>query len=474
MSFSIAYYVSEWIIRIVMLVVVTRHRQPTSAMAWLLIIFFQPWAGLILYGFLGRNSLARRRIERHSRLLDEMQHVAGLLKDHPNIVKPVVDSSQEPAVIMTERLGMMPILGGNDVELIVDTYEVIDQLIEDIDGARDHIHLMFYIIADDTVGRRVTDAMIQAVRRGVICRVLVDQVGSRGRIGNLADYMRDNGIQFQTALPVSIVRSFFHRIDLRNHRKIVVIDGNIGYTGSQNITEPAYGRSDKLSWYDLMVRLTGPAVLELQSIFMSDWYFETAETLNATEIFPSPVATGSVPIQTLPSGPNFPTENYQRLIVTAMYAARKHVALTTPYFVPDQGFMQAIESAAQRGVSVELIVPLQSNQHLVMAASHAYYDDLLDAGVSIYSFTKGLLHTKSMCVDRSLSFIGTSNFDIRSFALNFEVNLVLYDKGISEALLAEIEQYKKDSILMNSEEWSKRPEIAKIGQQIAKLMSPVL
>ena len=197
MSFSIAYYISEWIIRIVMLVVVTRHRQPTSAMAWLLIIFFQPWAGLILYGLLGRNSLARRRIERHSRLLDEMKHVAGLLKGHPNIVKPTVDRNQEPAVIMTERLGMMPILGGNDVELIVDTYEVIDRLIEDIDRACDHIHLMFYIIAGRhcrAESRRCPDTGCQA---RCDLPVLVDQVGSRGRIGNLADYMRDNGIQFQ-------------------------------------------------------------------------------------------------------------------------------------------------------------------------------------------------------------------------------------------------------------------------------------
>jgi len=297
------YYTSEWAVRLVMLVVVPCRRRPVSSMAWLLIIFFQPWAGLALYLLLGGSRLRRRRIGRHARLLAELQTVGKRFENHPHVVRPDLGPHPMGAVALAERLGHMPILGGNDVELLSGTRQVIDRLIADIDTAGHHVHVLSYIYADDETGRRVADALARAAGRGVACRVLVDAVGSRGMFRRLGPKMVEQGIELKEALPVGLFRALMARIDLRNHRKLAIIDGLTAYTGSQNIINADYGHRD-MAWHDLTTRLTGPAVLELQAVFMEDWYFETDEVLDGEGIFPAPRVTGPTPVQTLPSGPN--------------------------------------------------------------------------------------------------------------------------------------------------------------------------
>ncbi|MFC1693576.1 cardiolipin synthase [Candidatus Latescibacterota bacterium] len=472
-SWSLAYIISEWVIRLVMLVVVTRRRRPNSAMAWLLVIFFQPWVGLGLYLLIGRNRLPHRRVERHSRLLAEFQALGRRFENHPHIVHPQLAPEQMSAVTLAQHLGFMPILGGNDLELISGTEDVIDRLIADIDAAEHHVHLLFYIFADDETGGCVAAALYRAVKRGVTCRVLVDAVGSRSMIKTLGARMIEQGIEIHATLPVNILRFYMARIDLRNHRKLAVIDGYTAYTGSQNIVNPDYGHKD-LAWHDLMVRMTGPIVLELQAVFLVDWYHETGEIFDSTTVFPEPPVTGKIPLQALPSGPNYPIENYQRIVVDALHSARKNVIITTPYFVPDEAFMQAIQIAALRGVEIEVIVPNRYDQILVGAASRSYYDDLLDAGVKLYLYTDGLVHAKTMSIDNAISFIGTSNFDIRSFSLNFEINLALYGSDVTCELRAEQNKYREKSIRLTGEEWKKRPAAEKVFQNIAKLLSPLL
>ncbi|HUT78343.1 MAG TPA: cardiolipin synthase [Polyangia bacterium] len=470
---SALYYASEWVIRLVMLVVVTRRRQPNSAMAWLLVIFFLPWPGLILYMILGNYRLPKRRIEEHSPLADELSAVRQRLEDHPNIVHPELGPELMSFVDLAERLGYMPIFGGNDAQLITETGEVIDRLVADIDAAEHHVHLLFYIWANDATGRRVSEALARAVKRGVKCRVLVDAVGSRPMLRRLAPEMTGQGIEVQEALPVGLFRRRMARIDLRNHRKVAVIDGRIGYTGSQNIVDASYGHKD-LAWRDMMVRLTGPIVLELQAVFLIDWYHETDEGLDGAELFPEPPRTGEIPVQTLPSGPNYPTENYQRIVVAALYAARQHVIITTPYFVPDEAFLQAIEVAVLRGVEVEVILPRRCDQIMVGAASRAYYDDLLRLGAKLHLYDKGLLHAKTMSIDDAVALIGSSNFDIRSFALNFEISLLFYGPRVTEELRRQQNRYIAESARLSAEQWDARPAGAKILQNIAKLLSPLL
>lgn len=472
-TWSLAYYISEWLIRVVMLFVVTRRRRPTSAMAWMLIIFFLPWAGLVLYLLLGRHRLPRRRVREYARLLTKLEDVHSRFEDHPHMVEPQLGAGAAGAVALAARLGYMPILGGNDVQLMASNDRAINQLIADIDASRQHVHLLFYIYADDDAGRRVSEALVRAARRGVTCRVLADAVGSRGLFGTLGVHMADNGVEVREALPVGLFRRSMARMDVRNHRKLAVIDGRIAYTGSLNIIGESRGAKEQ-PWRDLTVRMTGPIVLELQTVFVGDWHFETDEMLDAPEILPDPELTGAVAAQTLPSGPNYPTENYERMVVAALHAAHERATLTTPYFVPDDALMQALQVAVLRGVDVEMILPRRSDHWLVDAASRAYYDDLLDAGVRIHLFHGGVLHAKAMSIDDTIAFIGSSNFDIRSFSLNLEINLLFYGAEVTHRLREIQRQYIDSSNLLTAQEWAKRSRVRAAAQNIAKLLSPLL
>ena len=285
--------------------------------------------------------------------------------------------------------------------------------------------------------------------------------------------MKARGIVLRVMLPVNLFRRRMTRVDLRNHRKLAVIDGRIAYTGSQNIVDASYGHRD-LAWYDIMVRLTGPITLELQAIFVADWYQESQEVLTGPEIFVRPERTGNIPAQALPSGPAFPVENYQRLVVNAIYDAQDRVIITTPYFVPDEPLLQAIQVAVWRGVQVDLIVPRRCDQIIVGAAARAYYDDVLEAGANLYLHTKGLLHAKTMTVDESIALLGSSNFDIRSFAINFELNMLLYGAGVTSRLRDRQLKYLDDSIKLDWREWGNRPAARRLMDNIARLMSPLL
>ena len=470
---SIVSIIGSWTIRLTMLVVVLMRKRTRTAVGWLVLIFFMPWLGFFLYLLIGEYTLPRRRIELYRRLQEQFRAIHQKYIDNTNLIRHNFDPHLDTTVAIIENLTHMPVLRGNDAELITRTDEFVDRLIADIDRATQTVHLMFYIYADDGTGNRVIQALIDAVKRGVTCRVLVDAVGSRAMLKKSSKYLIENGIHLHEALKVSLIRFYMARIDMRNHRKIAVIDGHLAYTGSQNIVDPGYGKKN-LAWHDTMVRLTGPVVLELQAVFVGDWYSETGEILDGAGVYAPPRLSGTISIQTLPSGPSYPIENYQSGVVAALYAAKREVTITTPYFVPEESFMQALRVAALRGVRVDLIVPERSDQTIVGAASRAYFDELIDAGVNIFLYRAGLLHTKSMIIDDSLAFIGTSNFDIRSFSLNFEVNLVFIGAPFIQRLKELLHRYRLQSYLISRESWESRPVLRKLGQNIAKLMSPLL
>jgi cardiolipin synthase A/B len=307
----------------------------------------------------------------------------------------------------------------------------------------------------------------------VECRVLVDAVGTRPWRRGTMRLLAKTGADWRFALPVNLFRMMLRRLDLRNHRKLAVIDGRVAYTGSQNIVDEGYGHRD-LAWRDLMVRLEGPIVGQLQLVFVEDWFFETREFLDGAEYFPISKQVGHIPIQTLPSGPSYPTQNYQRMVVAAVHAAQREVVVTTPYFVPDEVLLQAVEVAELRGVEVKIVVPERSDQIIVGAASRSYYENLIALGVDVYLYQDGLVHAKTLSVDDSMTFLGTSNLDVRSFALNFEINLVFY--GAQETAIFRLVQqaYMARSRLLTAEEWSKRPRSVALFQNVTRLLSPVL
>lgn len=474
LDWSLIILYSEWALRLIMIPVVTHRRKPASAMAWLLIIFFEPIIGFLLFLMIGNNRLPQRRIRTHDRLMAKLESIGNRFRNHPNIVSPEFAPPMSTAVDLAEKLGSMPIIGNNAVELICETVPAIDRLIEDIDNAQHHVHMLFYIYEFDSTGQRVTEALRRACERGVKCRLLVDAVGSSQLIKNHHEDIESAGIEILAALPVKFFRRQAARMDLRNHRKLVVIDGNISYTGSQNIVDASYGHKD-LAWHDLMMRINGPVTLELQALFLTDWYFEKNEILDNPELFPEPIPEGNIPIQTLPSGPNYPTENYQRMVLTMIHAAQERVIITTPYFIPDEALLMAIQVAVLRGVEVTVIVPEKSDQIIVGAAAKGYYSVLMEVGAKLYLYTEGLLHSKTVSIDSSISMIGSSNFDIRSFALNFEINMMLYGEEITQELYELQQGYIDISRQLTSEEWDEqRSYSAQIFHDCMRLLSPVL
>jgi len=472
-SFSSVLYITEWIVRVVALFVVVHKRRPTTALAWLVVIYFQPWIGIFLYVLIGRQRLPWRRTRQYTQLVKRLEHLKKQFDRHPHVTHPELGPQCKAAITLAERFGLMPILEGNSVTLISDTNEVIHQLTADIDKAKEHVHMLFYIFRNDDTGRRVANALKQAAGRGVKCRLLLDAVGSWGTLRSISHDLRRAGIEVYDDLPVGFLRRRASRIDLRNHRKIAVIDGITAYTGSQNIVNDNYGHKD-LVWCDLTARLNGPVVQELQTVFLEDWNFRTNQLLDEQEVFPTPELSGNVPAQVLPSGPNYPVENYQHLVVAVLYSARERVVITSPYFIPDEPFLQAMQVVAQMDVEVNLILPVKTDHPLIDMAGQAYFEELLEAGVRIFAYDNGLLHAKTITIDDSIAFLGSSNFDIRSFSLNFEINLLLYGREATRGLRERQMEYLHNSHAIELSDWQKRGPFKRISQDVAKLFSPLL
>ena len=455
-----------------MLVVVPFRRSPEAAKGWLLFVFFLPWPALALYLLIGRPTYPKWRRARFTRLPVVLQ----ALKEQVEMVtarqEPELPANLVQATTLIQNLGHLPSLDGNCIELLSDYDGVIDRLVTDIDRAEAHVHLVFYIFADDKTGHKVIDALARATARGVTCRVLIDALGSRAWAPRVVKALSTCGVSVRLVLPVGLLRRKSARADLRNHRKIAVIDGKAGYIGSQNIVDADF--KPGITNQELMVRVMGPAVLELQAVFVADWFLETEEVIEDPNLFPAPEAAGNVVAQVLPSGPDYPEASVARLIEALVHGARKRVVITTPYFIPSEALLHALATAVLRGVRVHLIVSKPVDQILVSLAQKSYYAELLEAGVKIHLYRDKLLHAKHMSVDNRVCLIGSSNVDMRSFTLNSEVSLVLFDRDVSSRLREEQERYFSLSDLLSLEEWNKRSLIAKTRENIARLMSPLL
>lgn len=465
------YLISEWIVRIVMLVYVPQRRSTAATRTWLLLIFLLPWPGIVLYSLFGRIHLPKFRIDRQQRASTRIKEVQAQMGKN-FAVYPDLPPTLVPAAVLARQLGDFEPTGGNTVELLSDYQGSLDRLVAEIDAATHHVHLLYYIWEPDAAGRRVADAVVRASNRGVKCRVLMDAVGAKRGYAKLGPMLREAGVEVNAMLPVGLFRRNAARFDLRNHRKIAVIDGHTGYIGSQNIVEPEFVKGYPNE--EIVARVKGPAVSQLQAVFLADQYFETGQPIPEKELFPDHDATGRTPAQVVPSGPGYKHENGQELIIALLYAARERVVITTPYFVPDEPFLLAIRSAALRGVVVHLVLSLHANQRVTQLAQQAYYDALLDAGVKIHLYRPHFLHAKHLTVDDHIGIIGSTNIDIRSFALNAEINLLVYDPAVVAELRKLQEKYFADSVLLTCEEWAQRPLLQKVIQNTARLADALL
>lgn len=461
------------------------RRSPVGvSLSWLIIILLLPFVGVGIYLIVGENRLGSRRA-RDSIALDNAY--AGwrsdLLDRAPHSWEDWPPGS-EAVHRQALRASGLPGLPGNRLELINDTQDALQRLITDIDQAKDRCHLEFYIWQ---LGGRIDElcnALLRAAKRGVHCRCLADAVGSKAFLTNHAEIkaLRDAGVEIVAALPASLLRAVFQRIDLRNHRKLAVIDGTIAYTGSLNLIDPRYFKQDAGvgEWIDAMVRIQGPAVEPMAMTFLRDWQLETGQDLKQIDRrrpeagIDYPHQPEDARVQLVPSGPRLRADSIHRLLIAAIYAAQKSIVVTTPYFVPDEALLIALTSAAARGVDTLIIMPKRNDSFLVRHASNAYLGELLAAGVKVACFDGGLLHTKSVTIDDHLSTFGTVNLDMRSFYLNFELTLFVYDKAFTRELRTLQQTYLVNSNMANLEAWKNQPFGRRLVDNIARLLGPLL
>jgi cardiolipin synthase A/B len=471
-DWSFLYLCSEWAVRLTMLLYVPQRRSASAARTWLLFIFLLPWPGLAIYALVGRI-----RVPAFRRKLQE-QASEQIKKAQAQIGAQIVAQPELPAQLQiipeqAKRLGMFEPFAGNAFEFLRDYEGSIDRLIQDIDTAKRHVHLLTYIYRTDRIGRKVADALKRAAKRGVVCRVLLDAVGSRVALNQFGPELKEAGVEVRSMLPVGLFRRKGERFDLRNHRKISVIDGTIGYLGSQNIADPTFVKNFPNE--ELVVRVTGLVVSQLQATFLGDHYLETEEVLDRAELFPDLKPAGDSAAQLLPSGPGYGQENGRELIISMLYEARRRVVITTPYFIPDEPFLNAICAAGQReNVQVHMVVSKHANQLISQLAQRSYYDDLLEAGIQIHLYRPHFLHAKLLTIDDHVALTGSTNMDIRSFALNAEINLLIYDRQVVEQLKVVQEDYFRNSDLLTREQWSKRSVLEKMTHNTARLMDSFL
>lgn len=465
------YIALAWVIRVVMVPTVLRRQfTPGASIAWLGIIFLHPYVGGLLYLLVGENRLGAGREALHQKLLtryrgeDQTMHLSDVMDNGP-------EDDWKPLAVQARKVGRMSVAEG-EVEFITDWKALVDKLIADIDGARSSVHLLYYLWSPDETGQRVARAVIAAAQRGVSCRVLADAFASRDifRSGSIADQLKQQGVKVAQAMPSSLWR----RRDLRNHRKLAVIDGAVAYAGSQNLINADYGGRRGAPWHDLTGRFTGPVVEQFAAVFAEDWAFETQELLEAPARSPLLRVTPEARMQIVPTGPVEPGESYRRVILAAIQSARSRIVITTPYFVPDDPTLVSLMMAADRGVEVTLILPQTPDQIMAGAAGRAHYSSLLDAGVSIHLYQPGLIHSKTATVDETVALFGSANLDIRSFHLNFEISVLAYGKDITLRLRQEQMRYVEQSSPIDPSQWARRSTLARYFDSVVSLISPLL
>ena len=461
----------SWIIAIGAFIIVPFRRSAAEARTWLMFFFIAPIGAIVVYLVIGRPEHSKKRQELFKKLPEMMENVIERSGIRDQIAIAELPDNKMPASNLAKALGTLPALSGNKIDLHPDYNKMVDTMIADIDAAKHHVHLEFYIFANDDVGKKVMAALQRADARGVKCRVLIDAMGSITSSRAVAKRLTKDGIEVHRILPL-LRRGRSSRIDLRNHRKIAVIDGSIGYTGSQNMVE---GKATKtLSHRELMARVEGPVVSELQAVFMSDWYLETEEQIEGDNLFSFAPNPGDISAQVLPSGPDFQSGGVDLFFSEIIHDSRDDVVIVTPYFIPSDALIAALRTAAMRGVNVKLVVSKKSDSLLVKLAQRSYYTILLEAGVDICLYTDDFLHAKHMRIDNDLTVIGSSNMDQRSFELNAEISLVSYGEKAG-AMLEGVEQdYFKNCISLDKERWKERPLPVKLAENMARMMSDLL
>lgn len=461
-----------------------RRLEVNTALAWIVLLVTMPVAGPLLYTFFGDHSLGARRLKLGQRIRSLYQKAYAVTgTDGVSL-----DDMAEPFAGLSRAISQesgFPLLARNDYEVLTEAGEILDAMARDIDAARTSCSLEFYII--DPVGRvePVLDAVLRAAARGVTCQILADDFGSKGFFRSpWPERLSAAGVAVVRSLPVGRLKSLSKRSDLRNHRKLLICDRAVAYTGSFNLVDPRLFKFGNKAgaWVDVMMRIEGEIVDALTCVFNADFLFDQkGSDIDGAILRPLPLdhqigpRDGAVAkMQILPSGPEMPRSTIYEVIVTAIFNARRRVRIVTPYLIPDQAVLLALTSAARRGVEVQLIVPMTLDTHLGQYASQASYGELLAAGVDIQRFGSGLLHTKAVLVDEAMTIFGTVNMDMRSFYLNLELSLIIYESGVNAVLSEIMDTYVQQSEPLTEATWKARSSLERFLENLLRLAGPVL
>lgn len=485
---TILVFVHIVIIVTVSVKVIFRRLPVGTSLAWIIIVAIIPYIGLGIYFLLGDHRLGRQRLRLGDLVRRYYQKSLLIEAGAEDDMHPEIDDVFYKIGNVAAQGSGFHIRSNNDLEIITDPWQMFDALIEDINSAAQTCFLEFYII--DPAGRveNVLRAVCDAAGRGVDCKILADHIGSRRFLkSKWKTELEEAGVEIIDSLPTGVIKTFFTRSDLRNHRKIVVIDRNVSFTGSFNLADPEYFNRDKEvgPWVDVFVRIKGDASEALSVVFNTDYVLDThnRKTIGKVPSLPEidKVAntvskSANAPVQVIPSGPEMSTSLIYETIISSIYAAKEYIYITTPYLIPDEPLLLALTNAAKRGVNVRIMVPKNVDSRLVKFASRSYYGELLKSGVEIYEFKAGLLHSKIILIDDSVCYLGTVNFDMRSFYLNLEITIAAHAAEDCSKMKRIYDSYEALSDKIKADDWmdGRRSKVEIFTENVVRLASPLL
>lgn len=471
-GYVISYAYLFIIITSIITIITDGKRSPVRTISWILVITLLPYVGIFFYLVFGRSHHRQKRISNKikKRITNRAKKQAINQVDLSKY--PIVEKNIKLATLIgkTSELG---VYGNNEIEIFTEGKKLLDKMLEDISNAKDHIHAEYFIIETDETGNTFKEALIKKAKEGVDVRVIYDDLGSWKLKRTTIRDMKKAGIKLQSFFKIRFPY-FTSKINYRNHRKILVIDGEIGYLGGFNIADRYTKGLDWGIWRDTHLRIEGDAVSGLQHTFIYDWLYITKKLHTNKRFFPQTNVSTQTAVQIGISGPDMEDESIMQAYCIAISNAQKYIYIQTPYFLPNESILNAIESAALSGVDVKLMIPFRSDEKTSHEASMSYMGRILKAGVEVLQYTKGFLHSKTLVIDDEIGIIGSANIDLRSFEQNFEVSAFIYDekhsKHLKELFLKDRKTCKKLSLY----KWSHRPKYRKVIQSLARLLSPIL
>ncbi len=467
-AYIIIYAVYIYTICATIFFMLVENRNPVKSIAWIMVLVFLPIIGFLCYIFVGRKFRKRHVISKRSLLINKKSNTIDLT-ELPNLE---LTDDQRSIATLAFRNSDAALHENNDVKIFTQAEELYDNIVEDLKKAKHHIHMEYYIFLADKIGQRIMDVLKEKAREGVIVRVIIDDVGSWQLKKKKIKELRETGIEIQSFLEVGLpyINS---RVNYRNHRKIIVVDGLVGYTGGFNIADRYVEGLKWGTWRDTHIRLEGSAVLGLQKNFLMDWFFVKRELIEDSSYYPAQEKKGDCLAQIVISGPDMVWESVMQIFTKAFMEAKRRIYIESPYFLPPESLITALQTAALSGIDVRLILPRKSDAKVTLYSTYSYIDQMLKAGIRVFLYEPGFIHSKIVVTD-DIAIIGSANMDFRSFEQNFELNAIMYNNQVAEQMTEIFLDDENNSKEITREAWATRRISQKILESLSRLLSPLL